>query len=187
MDNADLDSIIGAVAAVITAYVEESHRTGSNVQKTWTVFDEADQPLDDSGCWESTPEPSVVISFLKRIQVALELNDACVVIALILIERLSLTSGRASVLHIRTWRRSLLMALVVASKSVYDEKILLTDYTKMLGPHMALSLKALQQQERCFLHMLNFSTVVYRQQYAQYYYALLDVADAVAREAAASH
>ena len=69
------------------------------------MFDEAQEPLDASGIWDDVPETDVVTSFLRRIQERLELNDACVVIALILIERISLTSGK-QVLHARTWRRS---------------------------------------------------------------------------------
>jgi hypothetical protein len=145
------------------------------------MFDETQQPLDASGVWNDVPETGVVVSFLRRIQRRLELNDACLVIGLILLERVSLTTGR-QVLHARTWRRSLLMSLVIASKSVYDERVLLTDFTKELAPYLTLTLKTLQQQERYFLGLLDYATVVYRRQYAQYYFALLDVAEAAGRQ-----
>ena len=66
---------------------------------------------------------------------------------------------------------------MIASKVIYDEKIYLADYREQLEPRMSLS--RVPQQEAHFLHLLDYITIINPRQYAQYYYALLDVAEAL--------
>ena len=73
----------------------------------------------------------------------------------------------------RTWRPSVLTAIVVASKIVYDEKVYLADYREQLSE---FSLVSAPKQESAFLGLCGYSTTVRRGQYAKYYYALEDVA-----------
>jgi hypothetical protein len=92
-----------------------------------------------------------------------------------------MTTDTAAPLHIlpRTWRSALLMAIVVASKVVYDEKVFLADYREQLPQYR---LNHVPQQELAFLGLLNYNSTVRRGQYARYYYAL-EVRAATARTA----
>ena len=63
------------------------------------------------------------------------------------------------------------MALVVAAKVVFDEDVYLGDFRDHL-PWLDVDLS---RQEATFLEMIDYGTVVKSKQFAEYYYALLDV------------
>lgn len=184
MENADIDAMIVALAAVIRAYTRDAIRRqlvpsgGSPL----AVFDEVQYPLDESSIWRGVPRAALIEAFLHDIVIALELDESSLVIALVLLERAMGANDDASFhLSCRTWRPSVLTAIVVASKIVYDEKVYLADYRDQL-PQLCLDDAA--TQEVAFLNLLSFNTTVRRGQYAKYYYCLEDVARA--RWAAAS-
>ena len=82
--------------------------------------------------------------------------------------------GSSLVVAPRTWRVALLMALVIASKVVFDEDVFLGDFRSKIAwlshnVHLA-------EQEAVSLSMIDYNTMVNPRQYAQYYYALLDQA-----------
>ena len=181
MENADIDAMIVGIAAVIRAYTRDAARTkrASDLTKPEQVgesasFDEEAHPLDESGMWRHVPKAASVEDFVRRVVVALELDESSVVIGLILLERAVATNPAAPLLlSSRTWRPALLMAIVVASKVVYDEKVFLADYREQLPRYC---LKHAPQQELAFLTLLGYNTTVRRGEYARYYYALEDVA-----------
>ena len=90
------------------------------------LFDEAFHPLDDSGVWTAVPSVHIIRAFLSDIQESLQLDDVCVVTALVMLERAVFTS--AFVIAPRTWRVALLIAMVIACKVVFDEDIYLGDF-----------------------------------------------------------
>jgi len=96
------------------------------------------------------------------------------IIALILLERCS--DKTALKITRTTWRITLLAALIVSSKVVFDEKVYLQDYRDVLT---SLELHVVSKQETAFLELLGYRTVVRRAQYAKYYFALLDVHEAI--------
>ena len=182
MENADVDSIIMGVAGVIRAYTREASvdaRSNDAPQGAGAAFDEVKYPLDRTGVWRRAPKTLVVEEFVRRVVDALELDESSVVLGLILLERAMTTkqskedgSGAPLPLSARTWRPALLMAIVVASKVVYDEKVFLADYREMLPMY---NLTLAPQQELAFLDLVAYNTTVRRGQYARYYYALEDV------------
>jgi len=175
MENADIDAILVAVAAVIHAYTTEaSSNTNASKGNCSTAFNEDRYPIDGTELWRAIPSVVSVEAFLRTVTVALELDESSLVIALILIERaLQASPGALLILSARNWRPLVLMAIAIASKVVYDEKVFLADYRDQL-PQYCLS--AAPTQERAFLELINFNTNVRRGQYAKYYYALEDVA-----------
>ena len=181
MENADIDAMIVGIAAVIRAYTRDAARSkrASDLTKPEqggesATFDEEAHPLDESGMWRHVPKAASVEEFVRRVVVALELDESSVVIGLILLERAVATNPAAPLLlSSRTWRPALLMAIVVASKVVYDEKVFLADYREQLPRYC---LKHAPQQELAFLTLLGYNTTVRRGEYARYYYALEDVA-----------
>lgn len=174
MENADIDAILVALAAVIHAYTTEaSNNSNASKRMSSTAFNEDQHPIDGTELWRAIPSAESVETFLRTVTVALELDESSLVIALILIERaLMASSGPRLILSARNWRPVVLMAIVIASKVVYDEKVFLADYRDQL-PQYCLS--AAPTQERAFLELIGFNTNVRRGQYAKYYYALEDV------------
>ena len=133
------------------------------------LFDEAFHPLDDSGVWTAVPSVHIIRAFLSDIQESLQLDDVCVVTALVMLERAVFTS--AFVIAPRTWRVALLIAMVIACKVVFDEDIYLGDFRDNL-PWLDVDLSG---QEAVFLNLIDYTTIVKARQYAQYYFALGDL------------
>ena len=140
------------------------------LQVAHALFDEQHHPLDASESWRSLPESKAVYMFMRQIVESLMLDDSCLVIALIFIERAMRQAN--FVLNAHSWRLGVFMSFVVAMKVIFDEKIHLADCRQAL-PH--LNLAAAHEQEVAFLTMIGYNTVVRRGQYAKYYYALQDV------------
>ena len=193
MENADVDAMIIGLAAIVRTYTRDnapavtssSSKSSSKkrVEKKTLppeerYFDEETYPLDGSGAFRRAPTAKEVEKFVMEIVIALELDESSVVIGLILLERAMTTRAEAP-LHLtpQTWRPALLMAIVVASKVVYDEKVFLQDYREQLPQYC---LEHATQQEMGFLTLLGYNTTVRRGQYAKYYYCLEDVARAEA-------
>ena len=181
MENANIDAMLIGIAAVVRAYTRESAaamprygriilsgRPDAPKSRGNIAFDEEIHPLDHSGAWRRVPTTEIVEEFVRRVVVALELDESSVVLGLILLER-AMASTPPFQLAARNWRPALLMAIVVASKVVYDEKVFLADYREQLPQ---LNLKGAPQQELAFLALIGYNTTVRRGQYAKYYYAL---------------
>lgn len=174
MENADVDAIILAIGAVVQAYAKDAvSKSGWRLARNAEVFDEDVNPLDASGQWRYVPKAQTIEVFVRTVQVALELDESSLVIALILLERAMGPNSSGLVLCARTWRPATLIAIVIASKVVYDEKVFLSDYREML-PELCLDAAAVQELE--LLKLISYNTTVRRGQYAKYYYALEDVA-----------
>ena len=109
LDNADLDTIICAVARVVYQYTvrNDSVRIGkseapSSTQQALDLFDEARHPLDDSGAWTAVPSVGTIEDFLYDVQEGLQLDATCIVTALVMLERA--VYGSSLVVAPRTWR-----------------------------------------------------------------------------------
>ena len=174
MENADVGSIVLAVSAVIQAYVRESKpMLFTSCISELGIFDERRYPLDSSLKSLHPLHLHTVETFVRMIQIALELDELSLVIALILLERAMDSETNGLTLNAWTWRPTLLTAIIVASKVVYDEKVFLADYRDQLP---GLSLDAASAQELKMLEVIRYNTSVRRGQYATYYYALEDIA-----------
>ena len=173
MENADVDAMVTALAMVVYAYAKEAAKQRKSVGPGGACFDEQEHPFDTSGSWKQVPTAEKIKSFVRNVVVALELDESSLVIGLILIERGMSANDNPLVMSARTWRPTLLMGIVVASKIIYDEKVFLADYRDHLP---LLNLSNAPAQERAFLAQIGYNTTVRRGQYAKYYYALEDVA-----------
>ena len=127
--------------------------------------------MDRSRIWHVVPRTDEVETYLRDIQVALELDETCLVLALIFLER-AMSKGKLFINRC-TWRCSVMSALIVASKVVYDDKVFLADYKDQLP---CFNLSQISAQEIVFLNAIDFNTTVKRCLYARYYYSLEDVA-----------
>ena len=170
MENADVDAMIVAIAAVVRAYTRDASRKRFVTPRDSNpVFDEAKFPLTADANWKLVPRANTVESFVRQVTIALELDESSLVIALILLERAMEASTTPLLLSSRNWRPALLIAIIVASKVVYDEKVFLADYRDQLPQFRLDNASA---QEATFLGLIGYNTTVRRGQYARYYYAL---------------
>lgn len=186
MENADIEVIITAFGTVVRAYIKDwasRHDRQIPPPTSSRLFDEESYPLDGSKIWRFVPKVQTIEIFVRTIQIALELDESSLVIALILLERAMLSGERGLALSARTWRPAVLISIIIASKVVYDEKVFLADYREML-PELCLGAAAAQELE--LLKLVGYSTTVRRGQYAKYYYALEDVARTQAMTSSAS-
>jgi hypothetical protein len=135
------------------------------------LFCEERHPLDDD-IPKCIPDTETIDAFIRKLVMALGFDDACLVIAIILLERTMRAASFA--VGVSMWRIVTFISLVVASKVVFDENICLIDCLWLL-PELSIDLKVAKEQEAVFLSMLDFRTVVRREQYARYYYAMQDV------------
>lgn len=176
LHNADLKKVVSAVSTVIHLYARQAAQSEASATCPPTppntklqIFDEAHHPLDESGIWVTVPSVAVVTAFLTDIQVNLSLDGTCIVTALVLLERAVFASD--VIISARTWRVMFLVSLVVATKIVFDEEVYLGDFRDHL-PWLDIDLS---RQEATFLEMIDYGTVVTSKEFAEYYYALLDV------------
>ena len=164
MENADLDVIIVAMGAVIQAYARDSAQKRRPVLEPSMAFDEERHQLDASGAWRHPPTAKAVEDYTRTIVTVLELDELSLIIALVLLERAMGREHNGLVVCARTWRPALLVAIVIASKVVYDEKVFLADYREQLP---ALRFDEMPARELAFLNLINFNTSVRRGQYAR--------------------
>ena len=176
LHNADLEKVVSAVSTVIHLYARQAAQSEASATCPSTppptklqIFDEAHHPLDESAIWVTVPSIAAVTAFVTDVQVSLRLDGTCIVMALVLLERAVFASD--FIISARTWRVVFLVALVVAAKVVFDEDVYLGDFRDHL-PWLDVDLS---RQEATFLEMIDYGTVVTSKQFAEYYYALLDV------------
>jgi hypothetical protein len=167
LENPDLDHLIVALATVLKAYVDDTSEKGEACSE---LFNEEHHPLDASRSWKSVPLYDDVDAFVRQLVVTMQLDDVCLVTALILIERAMRQAG--FVLNERSWRPGFLVALLIAMKATYDEDTFLADCQEAIP---GIELHVTNEQEAAFLTMIGFNTLIRRGQYAKYYYALQDV------------
>lgn len=112
-------------------------------------------------------------ALVRCVQQRLQLEDSCLVIAVILLERLMLLvwEREGPIMTIKTWRSVLLTAILLACKLLYDEKVFLHDFQSALPE---LDLRHLGDTETTFLLSINFSANVSSSTFARYWGALMD-------------
>lgn len=137
-------------------------------------FDEEAFPLDGTGLWRAAPSRHAAEAFLWRLQRRLNLDEACLIYSLILLERvMKMRRGEqlCGLFTARTWRSALITAAILSTKVLYDEKVYLGDFRSALPE---FRLEHIGAAEIKFLQLIGFRTLVSSQEYARYYYALRD-------------
>ena len=126
-----------------------------------------------------------VRAFLVSVLDALSLDPECLVVGLILLERLVLAEPSPRlVLQPHTWRLTALVALLVAAKTWYDQSVFSADFCD----HLRLcTRKRINALELHFLSLLEYATAVSTGLYIRYCFALQDVVAPLPAELSAEH
>jgi len=123
---------------------------------------------------DASPALSVVAEdvagWLRTTLQAVEVDSECVIISLVLLERVLLREEPELRLTRFSWRRATLCALVVAAKTWYDEVVFSADFLGHL-PHFG----GMTEMEAAFLRMLDYKTAVPVSLFVRYAFALQDI------------
>ncbi|TRY61015.1 hypothetical protein TCAL_07876 [Tigriopus californicus] len=144
---------------------------------TLDIFDEKSHPLtrdpvhpDYNKC---NPEHRQIYRFIRTLFNAAQLTAECAIITLVYLERVL----RYAEMDIApgSWKRITLGAILLASKVWDDQAVWNVDYCQILKD---LTVEDMNELERQFLEMLQFSINVPSSVYAKYYFDLRTLAEA---------
>lgn len=110
-------------------------------------------------------------SFLWSVLDGMALDPECLIIALVLLERVVLQPEPRLRLTASTWRLATTASLLLATKTWYDNAVYSVDFTAT----QLCTLEHLKLLERTLLGLLDFQTAVPVSLYARYFFALQDV------------
>ncbi|CAD8124829.1 unnamed protein product [Paramecium sonneborni] len=113
------------------------------------------------------PTPEVVSNYCKNIIITSKMEKEVTILCLVYIERL-LTLANIS-LEPQTWKRVVLISLIIASKIWDDESFENDNFAKVFPQYRT---KDINEMERIFLILLDYKLQVYPAEYAKYYFIL---------------
>ncbi|CAD8204165.1 unnamed protein product [Paramecium pentaurelia] len=113
------------------------------------------------------PTAEVVSNYCKNIIITSKMEKEVTILCLVYIERL-LTQANIS-LEPQTWRRVVLISLIIASKIWDDESFENDNFAKVFPQYRT---KDINEMERIFLILLDYRLQVYPAEYAKYYFIL---------------
>ncbi|CAD8210656.1 unnamed protein product [Paramecium pentaurelia] len=113
------------------------------------------------------PTAEVVSNYCKNIIITSKMEKEVTILCLVYIERL-LTLANVS-LEPQTWRRVVLISLIIASKIWDDESFENDNFAKVFPQYRT---KDINEMERIFLMLLDYRLQVYPAEYAKYYFIL---------------
>ncbi|KAJ3187768.1 hypothetical protein HDU85_006161 [Gaertneriomyces sp. JEL0708] len=173
--NADLDDTLRCIATLITNRIHENLQSGH--LHTEDILSEELYPFSrDIHFYTREPDEGDVFRFLECLFSAAELTAECGVITLIYVERMLQNTGVT--IHSCNWGRTLLGALVLASKVWDDHAVWNVDFVQIF-PDIPVS--QMNELERWYLSALDFNVNVKPSDYARCYFRLREVADMCSR------
>ncbi|CAD8211201.1 unnamed protein product [Paramecium octaurelia] len=113
------------------------------------------------------PTAEVVSNYCKNIIITSKMEKEVTILCLVYIERL-LTQANIS-LEPQTWKRVVLISLIIASKIWDDESFENDNFAKVFPQYRT---KDINEMERIFLMLLDYRLQVYPAEYAKYYFIL---------------
>ncbi|CAD8211723.1 unnamed protein product [Paramecium octaurelia] len=121
----------------------------------------------DAKTEQVVPTAEVVSNYCKNIIITSKMEKEVTILCLVYIERL-LTQANIS-LEPQTWRRVVLISLIIASKIWDDESFENDNFAKVFPQYRT---KDINEMERIFLILLDYRLQVYPAEYAKYYFIL---------------
>lgn len=169
----DVALVVKSVAMAIASHIQvQGDGMGADAGDMHVCFDERVHPLTESFMVAARKEPRIAVQrLLCQVVSAMVLETECLIVALMLLERALFAEESCLELTLYSWRPCVLAALVVASKTWYDEAISISDFRTVLPD---FDLGHIGKLESSFLGALEFNATVSVPMYAKYFFALQD-------------
>ena len=167
----NMTDVLHCISSAIYYHLKSGHDSTS--KKFFEIFDERTHPIsrNENINYDECPGVDDVYGFISKIFKVEKLPTEVAILGLAYMERLiSLTN---ITLHCSNWRRVIMAALMLASKVWEDLAVWNVDFITVFP---AVTVADLNTLENNLLHLLNFDAGVTRQYYAQYYFALRELA-----------
>jgi len=166
----NINDVLHCMATAIFYHLKSGHDTHNKI--FFEIFDERQHPISNEHInFEVCPTVDEVYGFINKIFTVEKLPTEVAILGLAYMERLiSLTT---ITIHVSNWRRVIMAALILASKVWEDLAVWNVDFITVFP---AVTVSDLNTLENNLLHLLKYDAGVTRQYYAQYYFALRDLA-----------
>jgi len=167
----NMTDVLRCISSAISYHLRSGHDSSNKI--FFEIFDERQHPIskNENINYEECPAVDDVYGFISKIFKVEKLPTEVAILGLAYMERLiSLTS---ITLHASNWRRVIMASLMLASKVWEDLAVWNVDFITVFP---AVTVADLNTLENNLLHLLNFDAGVTRQYYAQYYFALRELA-----------
>jgi len=170
-------AMINCVCAVIRAHLKKGARENLPHQNQYDIFIDNEYTLRGSAEFSKTkeealalvPSLSTIAQFFSNIYKNSQMENDCIIMSLIYIERLlKATNGQIQIRHYN-WKSILLSAMVMASKVWDDLSMWNADFSQVCP---SFTLKRINDLELALLNALKFSVRVSASEYAKYYFHL---------------
>lgn len=175
----NLKNTIRAVALAIYFHIKNRDRreTLANDDRALDIFDEKLNPLSKepipNDYYSRDPEHKTIYRFIRNLFHSAQLTAECAIVTLVYLERLLTYSDME--LAPNNWKRTVLGAILLASKVWDDQAVWNVDYCQILKE---ITVEDMNELERQFLELLQFNINVSSSVYAKYYFDLRALADA---------
>ena len=139
----------------------------SNLVKSCVEIDSLE--LAVSYNYPDIPSLGKIINFFTEIFSKSQMEDDCIVMSLIYVERLMKKSGNWVRPTVQNWRALLLMCILMASKVWDDISMINADFANICSAiRYPMSLKKINELEVSILHRLKFRVNVSMNEYTKY-------------------
>jgi len=163
--------LLASCSIILCRYGAARSRQASDLGiREFDVFSEADHPLNEGS---TVLCPETAFQLTAALVHALELDDECIVYAVIFLERLTL-GPLLDLLSPYRWRNVVIIAFTLASKAWYDEATWLQDVSSGLSLY-GYSVGSMSKQEYVFLKCIDYDTTVKLNTFANYWYSMLSI------------
>eukprot|EP01088_Endostelium_zonatum_P015369 TRINITY_DN373_c0_g1_i1.p1 TRINITY_DN373_c0_g1~~TRINITY_DN373_c0_g1_i1.p1 ORF type:complete len:370 (-),score=84.02 TRINITY_DN373_c0_g1_i1:53-1162(-) len=167
----NMTDVLRCISSAIFYHLKSGHESPN--KKFFEIFDERKHPISKNETinYDECPAVDDVYGFISKIFRVEKLPTEVAILGLAYMERvISLTN---LTLHASNWRRVIMASLMLASKVWEDLAVWNVDFITVFP---AVTVADLNTLENNLLHLLNFDAGVTRQYYAQYYFALRELA-----------